>query len=156
MSEFISAFKEVAEKVTRDCPSNKCEWTSEPNKPKETLTIHKLDENGFDVRLECESYGLYPFAGGWHGAPWDVTITSLDEFKKDAESFMRSILSPSSQLRIRYTNGRAYRWMLSYTLLGKPQIEEVGLFFYNYFGAKSERCFSNTHLPPNKSSERTR
>jgi hypothetical protein len=70
MSEFISAFKEVAEKVTWDCPSDKCEWTSEPNKPKETLTIHKLDENGFDVRLECESYGLYPFAGGWHGAPW--------------------------------------------------------------------------------------
>lgn len=150
MNEFITAFKQVATEILKNCPQDKYEWISEPDKPKETLKICKLDDNGFDIRLECESYGLYPFAEGWSGSPWDVTMSPIEEFKKEVNSFIRSILSSKSQLCVKYTNGKPYKWNLKYSLNDKNHNEEVGLTLYNYFGDKNERCFSNTHLETNK------
>ena len=35
------------------------------------LTIYRQEDAGFDVVVEAETYGLYPYTGEWHGAPWE-------------------------------------------------------------------------------------
>jgi hypothetical protein len=52
------------------------QWSS-GHRGKRTLRIPKADERGFDVTIECQTYGLYPSADEWHGAPWDVNTPNM-------------------------------------------------------------------------------
>lgn len=82
------------------------EWISDAS-GKRTLKIPAADADGFDVEVQAETYGLYPFAGGWHGAPWDANSPdmTLDQICEDCLGFVRSLLCGDSSLTVFYSNG---------------------------------------------------
>jgi len=112
------------------------------------LRIPKADDGGFDVTIDCQTYGLYPFAGDWHGAPWDVNTPkmSLDDICRDCLGFVRSLLCADSRLTVSYSNGRPFRWVLTYPVGGRSVNDRVGLLLFNYFGLRTTRGFQNHHL----------
>ena len=132
-------------------PHLKHRWSGPEKGGRRILQIPKADEDGFDVTIECETYGLYPFADGWHGAPWDAprnSKTTNEEVCEDCLGFVRSVLCPDATLTVWYTSGKAYRWILSYPWGNTRSNDETGSLFFNYFGHRERRVFQNRHLPP--------
>lgn len=57
-------------------------------------------DNGFDVGAMVETYGLYPWAGSWHGAPWEPTAKWPSEaLCREFLGLKRRLLSPDGRLR---------------------------------------------------------
>ena len=121
------------------------EWTQ--NSEKKNLKIFKSDESGFDIEINCESYGIYPAVDGWHGAPWDITVMEPEDICDGCLEFIRSLLCSDSKLTIYYSNKKPYRWVLSYPFDGNIIDDETGLFFFNYFGRRTKSEFQNMVLP---------
>jgi hypothetical protein len=145
---FPETFFGMASTALAAHPDLKHEWSNGAMASR-TLKIPKSDAEGFDVTIVCHSYGLYPYADDWHGAPWDVTTpqTSLNEMCRDCLGFVRSLLCEDSSLTVSYTNGRPYRWVLRYPMGGKAIDDRMGLLLFNPFGRRSIRVFRNKHLP---------
>jgi len=141
-------FFRMAEDTLRVQPEVAHEWSS-GRRGKRTLRIPKGDDGGFDVTIACETYGLYPFAGDWHGAPWDVNTPnmSLDDLCRDCLGFVRSLICADSTLTVYYSNGRPFRRVLTYPLSGQSVNDRVGLLVFNYLGRRTMREFQNHHLP---------
>lgn len=59
MKTVSDTFFELASERLSGHPSLQCRWETGP-KGKRTLIIPKIDSQGFDIRIECESHGLYP------------------------------------------------------------------------------------------------
>jgi hypothetical protein len=142
-------FFEAAQRVISSHPTLAHEWTSEPS-GKRTLKFPASIPSGFDVVIQAETYGLYPYAGDWHGAPWDANTPkmSLAEICEDCLGFVRSLLCADSLLKVCYSNERPYRWVLSYLFGGRQVHDRTGLIVFNYFGRRSTRTFQNEYLPP--------
>ena len=142
-------FFEMAQRIIASYPALAHEWTSESS-CKRTLRFPAASPTGFDVVIEAETYGLYPYAGDWHGAPWDYNMPrmSLAEISEDCLGFVRSLLSSDSSLQVSYANDRPYRWVLSYPFEGRRVSDRNGLLVFNYFGRRSVRTFQNQQLPP--------
>jgi hypothetical protein len=138
VSEFTETFRRAAQSVLDTCPRIEHEWQSPL-----TLKIAASSASGFDVKLVCESYGLYPYAGEWHGAPWDAAIWKSERLAAAVREFLQSVLSPAGELRVRYSNGRPYKWTLRYSFEGSVVSEETGLIFFNWFGRRSVKVFRN-------------
>jgi hypothetical protein len=138
MSDFTETFRTAAQSFLDACPRIQYEWHSPL-----TLKIPASSPSGFDVKLVCESYGLYPYAGEWHGAPWDATIWRSDKLAVTVREFLQSVLSPAGGLRVRYSNGRPYKWTLQYSFEGSTVSEETGRVFFNWLGRRSEKVFRN-------------
>jgi hypothetical protein len=144
-------FYQLARERLVKYPHIEHEWLGPDAKGKRVLSIPKGDDNGFDIRLVCEMYGLYPYAGDWHGAPWDVNTpnTTLEKICEDCLGFIRSILSPDGMLTVIYAGKKPRKWILSYPFpWGASRVnDETGLLFFNYFAPRSKRVFQNRHLP---------
>ena|SRR5688572_12189461 len=142
-------FFEMAQQVIARHPTLQHEWTSEAS-GKRTLKVSAASPTGFDVTIEAETYGLYPYAGEWHGAPWDSSMPrmSFAEICEDCLAFVRSLLCSDSSLQVFYSNERPYRWVLSYPFEGQRVSDRTGLLVFNYFGRRSVRTFQNEQLPP--------
>jgi hypothetical protein len=142
-------FFEMAQQITARYPALAHEWTSEPS-GKRTLRFPAASSTGFDVVIQAETYGLYPYAGDWHGAPWDYNTPKMTfaEICEDCLGFVRSLLCSDSSLEVCYSNERPYRWVLIYPLAGQRISDRTGLLLYNYFGRRSARTFQNEQLPP--------
>jgi hypothetical protein len=142
-------FFRVAEGALSGHPTVRHQWSSGP-RGKRTLTIPRADEAGFDVTIQCETYGLFPFAGHWHGAPWDANTPgrSLEDVAKDCLGFVRSLICADSRLTVHYANARPFRWVLQYPFGNRRVEDRVGLFIFNYFGHRTVRELQNRHLPP--------
>lgn len=126
------------------------QWLGPEKDGKRTLRIPKADEQGFDVTIECESYGLYPFCDGWHGAPWDAphdSKTTDEGVCEDCLRFLHLILCPDATLTVWYTSGKPYKWVLSYPWRGHRANDDARSLFFNYFGRREKRMFQNRHLP---------
>jgi len=150
MSDFIKAFRSAVESVLSDYPEVQVELISDNEKPKEVAIIKRIDNDGFNVTLECFSYGLYPSADGWIGAPWDVTVWGNSELEKSVREFLYSVLSTYGKLEIFYSNGKAYKWILHFKHEGERSFEIEKTTFYNWFGNKSSRVFQNRTLSEDK------
>jgi hypothetical protein len=126
------------------------EWSGPDHKGKRILIIPEVEESGFDIRIDCETYGLYPYAGGWHGAPWDADRpkATLEEICEDCLGFIRSVVSPEAVLTVTYAGAKPIRWVLSYPWRGTRTNDETGLLLFNYFAPRQRRIFQNHHLPP--------
>ena len=105
--------------------------------------FEKINETGFNVGLEVFEYGVYPYADGWHGAPWDVTIWQLEELSKSIREFIRSTLTPVGCLEVHYSNDKPYKYILNHSFEGGLVADETGLFFFNWFGTRSQKFFIN-------------
>ena len=144
VSEFIEAFRSAATSVLAENPAIPVEWLSNPV----SLRVFPSSETGFEVRLVCETYGLYPYAGEWHGAPWDVTVWEPESLSRVVNEFLRSVLSPDSALEVHYSNGKPFKWILLHCYEGQKVSEETGLLFFNWFGRRSLRRFQNEWMAP--------
>jgi hypothetical protein len=113
------------------------------------LKISRLSHTGFDVVVEAESYGLYPFAGEWHGGAWE--LVSKDETEEslciEMMGFVRSLLCLDSTLEVSFAGGKPYKWTLTYPTTRGTESHTTGLLFYNYFSSRSVRRYANEHLP---------
>ncbi len=147
VSGFDTAFKNAVETVLSHAPHVRHEWVSES-----TVKFFASSPDGFDVSLVCESYGVYPYAGEWHGPPWDSTVWEPPALRAEVERFLRSVLSPAASLEVHYSNERPYKWRLHQQVTGDAWFEETGLLFFNWFGKRSTRRFCNTWLPAGDSS----
>lgn len=148
MKNISEVFFEMAADRLSSHPSLQYRW-EDGGRGKRILTIPKIDVTGFDIRIECESYGLYPFANGWHGAPWDMNTpnVTLEESCEECLGFIRSLLCPDSSLTILYSGEMPYKWILRYPTVRGPVNDETGLLLYNYFGRKHNIILINRHLP---------
>ncbi len=149
-SELVTAFSEVAEKFLADHPSLQFAWKDESEKLRRTLTIFKRAESEFDVGVCCETYGLYPLAGDWHGAPWDISTpkTTPSILARDCIGWVHFALTPAARLRVKTSNGLPYKWLFEYQEASNWKIDfETDLIFFNYFGKRGEMLFQNHHLP---------
>ena len=149
MDDLPTEFERYAKRLLAQYPEISTKWGWLANNGKR-LTIFKQEELGFDVAVEARTDGLYPYAGGWHGPPWEVN-SQQETYEHMCEQFMgfiRSLLCEDSQLEVRYAGSWPYKWRLTYPTEDGFMTEETGLFIFNYFGARSRRIFQNHHFPP--------
>ena len=143
-----TSFEDFARKKLATSPHISCDWETLNNGDKRRLVIKRQKDNGFDIAVECETYGLYPFAGEWHGPAWDwFQEESLEEFFEEFMGFIRTLLSKDAMLEVRYSGNKPYKWCLTYETEQGQEKLETGRIFYNYFGSKSTQVFQNDQLP---------
>ena len=65
------------------------------------LRIAAASTGGFELGANCETYGLYPFAGPWQGAPWERHV-SVEDICDNYFGLVRALLSPDARLRVTY------------------------------------------------------
>ena len=148
MEHLPTIFEKYAKETLASSPEIEAKWEIRDSGDKKILTIKKQHSLGFDVVVECETYGLYPYAGEWHGPAWELG-SSDETFLDLCEQFMgfiRSLLCEDSKLEVRYAGSKPYKWILTYPTEEGAEFLETGLFFYNYFGNKSSKVFQNRHL----------
>lgn len=139
MNEFRNAFREAVKTATKNIAVRFIFISGTKN---DLLTIPKQNENGFEILLECMDYGVYSSIDRWNGGCWDVTGWEPDELKKSLSEFISSILSDAI-FEIHYSNGKPYKWILHHIFEGEPISTKHNLLFYNWFGKKTSRLFSN-------------
>jgi hypothetical protein len=145
MPQLIEAFRAVAE------PRFEAEriahgWQTLGSKT--VLLVPATLTTGFDVRVECESYGLYVYAGGWHGAPFEVgPLTATPrETAENCLGFVLTLLSEDSELLVTYAGAKPIRWRLSYATEGGRESAETGLLVFNFLAPRMQRTLVNRHL----------
>jgi hypothetical protein len=129
-------------------------WSVISNGDGRQLLMPRRESSGFDVGVQAETYGLYPFAGEWAGAPWEPAPgdprpldQQIDDLCVQFLGFIRTLLSVDATFTVHYSAGQPYRWVLEYeTELGRES-EACGLFIYNYFGKRRVETLQNRHLP---------
>jgi hypothetical protein len=109
---------------------------------RDLLVIPKQRPDGFEVRLECYDYGVYPSAGGWHGGCWDVTIWEPEELARSLREFISSVLT-DAVLLVHESNGKPYKWVLEHQYEGERVCSKTGFLFFNWFGRRAQRRYSN-------------
>lgn len=148
--EFVETFVNAAEEVLRRYPPESHEWNGSPTQPPVTLNISPSSIRGFPVEIVCQTYGVYPSALGWCGAPWDVTVFSPSALTETLQEFLQSVLSENASLEVHRSNGKPYKYILNYTFDGEKVSDEEGTILYNWFGEKKVEIFSNNWRTPNK------
>lgn len=151
------AFFSLASSRLLDQPQVSHRWSvSEPG-GKRVLDIPPTCESGFSVRVECESYGLYVYADGWHGAPFECgPVTGTPEATaENCLGFVRTLLCADCTLEVFYAGSKPHRWVLTYATDSGIEREETGLIIYNYFGVKSKRVLQNRQLTPRHAQDAT-
>lgn len=143
---FVDAFVRAASEVLRDIPKEAYSWAGNAEQPPACLTI-KASPGGFPVELQCETYGVYPKALGWHGPPWDVTVYLPEAMAETAKEFLRSVLSPKSSLEVHRSNGKPYKHVLRYVFDEELVADVEATRCYNWFGDKTVEIARNTWLP---------
>jgi len=90
--------------------------------------------------------------------PYGYAVTSdVSEAVERALGEVGWLLSPYMRLRVRYSNDRPYLLVVEFQAAGAQWwqgISRTGMYWFNYFGTRSERIFTNHHLY--KVSEHTR
>jgi hypothetical protein len=156
MESLPDTFFRMATAHLAEYPNLAHHWSGPDQHGKRILDIPKAREDGFDIRIEAETYGLYPRAGRWHGAPWDAphdTDTTNEEVCEDCLGFVRSALSPDATLTVFFASGNPYKWILSYSRAGTRVNDETGSLFFNYCGRRERRVFKNQHLESSQSQQ---
>lgn len=149
MDSLPETFEKYSRPLLANHPEIAVRWESH-NKDGRRLTIAKQGDSGFDVVVEAETYGLYPFAGDWHGPAWEMV--SKDETRQslctEFMGFVRSLLCADSSLEVLYAGSKPYKWILTYPTEQEKESLTTGLLFFNVFARKSRCVFQNHHLPP--------
>lgn len=115
------------------------------------LTFHKQNDEGFDVGVQCEPHGIFPWADKWRGASWDATTPhaegNLRQTCENCLGFVRTLLSSDARLRVKSKGGTPCQWTVE-LFDGKDWHGQgdSSLVIYNFFGAVTERTFQNQHF----------
>jgi hypothetical protein len=110
------------------------------------LSIPARSPNGFDIRCEIDRNAVTLYWGNWHTR--FEPIAGIDKLIEDLFGLLRDMLSPDMRVRELCASSSPYRGFLeSYdgTLWSTEHV--MGLIFWNYFGKRSVRTYSNSILP---------
>jgi hypothetical protein len=146
MNNLPMVFEQYASEILARHPEVRAKWEVTKTGGRR-LMIYKQDESGFDVIVDAETHGLYPYADEWHGPAWDLN-GNCEELCQEFMGFIRSLLCEDSRLEVSYAGSRPYKFVLTFPTEGGFESSETGLFFFDYFGKRSARIFQNRHLPP--------
>ena len=142
MSDFVETAIASASNFLDSAPSLNYSWRTSDSGA-EILSIEPVGESGFPVELVFEEYGVYPYAGDWHGAPWDSGRWDGERLAKAIEEFLKSVYSADGYLDVYYVSGRPIRLILHHRFEGVWVNDETGLIFFNWFGKRSRQRLSN-------------
>ena len=151
-------FLEVVKPILERHPTLSHALLINEKRPRVELIIHKQSEDGFDVGVVCEAHGVYPWAGNWHGAAWDMTTPhaegNLQQTCETCLGFVRTLLSPDARLRVQYKGGQPCHWIVELFDGEKWQAqEESSLVIFNFFGKLTETIHQNRQLPSRQKSK---
>jgi hypothetical protein len=119
------------------------------DKSKLTFKIPKLSEDGFDIKATVETYGIYPEAGSWHGAPWEPRKEwPVQQVCKDFFGLVRMLLSEDAQLREEYRHGKLKKTGIYLKDKNGWRLFEEDGFFVLPFGRKKEEVYQNKIMKP--------
>ena len=139
MNVFRETFRNTVEVATINMAVPP-QW--EKSNDKDLVILPKQNPDGFEVRIECFDYGMYPYADGWHGGCWDVTVWEPKELKETLTEFITSIIN-DAVLTVNYSNHKPHKWALHYLDNGQRVFDETGLLLFNWFGKRTSRSFCN-------------
>jgi hypothetical protein len=135
------SFRHYATPVFARNPEIVHEWFVEPNHC--GLSIPAQSPNGFDIRFEIDLNAVTLHWGNWH-----TRFESNDTLVEELFGLLRDILSPDMRIRELCANSSPYRGILeTYDGTRWSAEHEMGLLFWNYFGKRSVRTYSNSILP---------
>ena len=143
------SFVRQAKEALSHFPQIKHAWSIDADEDHCILDIPEQCDGGFPITVEVYPDEVMVTAGGAHtnaspdGKP--------DELAAHVLGYVRDLLSPAMRIRERLAGGQPFKWAIELKRDGTWETEEwVGLFFYNYFGKKSERTYQNSVLPERK------
>ncbi|MBI3878518.1 MAG: hypothetical protein HY301_00435 [Verrucomicrobia bacterium] len=141
--EFIQTAKAALSKT----PEVKHSWSIDPNEVQCSLSIPKIDEDGFDVTIEVSPDGVVVFGEGAH-QHFDTPESTHPEKIIAALGLVRDLLSPHMRVGELRAGKSAFRWFMESLHENEWQAESsTGLLFWNYFARRSERVLQNKTLP---------
>lgn len=119
-------------------------WSIEPDSC--ALDIPASSTNGFDIRFEIESDAVTLYWGNWH-TRFEPTA-GIDKLVEHLFGLLRDMLSPNMRVRELCAGPDPYRGYLeSFDGTHWSTEHTMGLIFWNYFGRRSVRTYSNSILP---------
>lgn len=140
MNVFREAFRRTVEDTTEKLGVSPV-W--EKTEDRDLVILPKQNPDGFEVRLECMDYGVYPVAEGWEGGCYDVTIWKPEDLSSSLMEFIKSVVS-DAELIVYYSNGKPYKWILHHPLFeGNEVFDETGSWLFNWFGKKTRKIYRN-------------
>ena len=111
------------------------------------LELKGTPQSGFNIDVHVYSDQVMLSAEGWHDH-YPAT-EPLEDFVAEMSGRIRDMLSPAMRVRERLSLGVPFRWHLENLVDGSWHSESTcGLFFYPWFGTKTEKVFINTVLRP--------
>ena len=141
------SFVRQAKEVLSHYPQIKHQWSIDDDEDHCILDIPEESDSGFPITVEVNPDEIMVIASGAHTQLF--LEDNPDELAAHALGLVRDLLSPAMRIRERLAGGEAYKWAFESYLDGKWLTEEwVGLFFWNYFGKRSEKIYQNKILPP--------
>jgi len=128
-------------------PEIKHTWSIDGDEDQCILQILVAGAPGFDIDAHVFPEEIMLSAEGWH-EHYPAT-GSVEDLVDEMTGRIRDMLSPVMRIREELSFGVAFRWHLENLIEGLWVSESTcGLFFYPWFGRKSEKTYSNNLLPP--------
>lgn len=145
--EVCGRFVKVATEALATTPEVAHEWTVSADGSHATLEITGHGAPGFDITIEAGPHEFLVAAEGFHEHL--AVREPLEEFLGGITGLIRDMLSPNMRVREKLSGGKPYSWSLEVLMDGRWVAESTcGLIFWNWFGRRSEKIYSNTNLPP--------
>jgi hypothetical protein len=145
-ADLLKIFEEIARRYLGGNHSLAGLWCLERKGRRTDLRIASSPPDGFEVGATCETYGLYPWAGEWRGAPWEPVKTSAERLCEEYFGFVRALLSPDARLRLIYRRQHLQAAIVELrTSDGWRQFERMRELVLP-FGKRREALLQNHHL----------
>lgn len=140
------AFTSKAQEAFAHYPQIEHSWSIDADEDHCILDIPKKTDCGFPITAEVFPDEIVIIAEGAHS---HLEISDdVDVLVESALGLIRDLLSPTMRVRELCSNGRAFRWYLESLSDGQWRTEEVtGLFFFPFFGKKTQNIYQNNTLP---------
>jgi hypothetical protein len=131
----ISSRPEIENTWSIDADEDHCIWE-----------IRGKGNPGYDIIGEVHPSEIMLSAEGWH-EHYPLT-EPMDDFVSGMLGRIRDMMSPAMRIREVSSNGTPFRWCLENAINGSWKTEsDCSLFFWNWFGKRTERNYSSTLLP---------
>ena len=139
------AFYDYGKEILAGPPEFEHSWSIEPGYC--LLTVPAASPESFEIEVAVEKKMATVAWGNWHTHFWPDG--DADEFVVDLFGLLRDMLSSDMRVRELQAAGYPYRGFLeSFDGQRWSTEEEMGLVFWNYFGKRSEKIYSNALLSP--------
>ncbi len=140
------AFIAMAKDILSQHPEVKHTWSIDDDEDHCILDIPKQSESGFDIMTEVFPSQIVVSADGPHHHFDDTK--NIETTVQEALGLIRDLLSPAMRVVEYRSSGQPYKWHLESCRNGQWQREDTtGLFFYNFFGKRTQNIHQNHILP---------